>query len=491
MSFIQIDHLTFSYSDSLQPVFSDLCLRLDSDWKLGITGKNGTGKTTFLKLICGELKGDGKITARLPFLRFPYEISDPAKYGYEIAEKIAPDAQFWQVQRELSLIGLPEEILYRPFSTLSGGERTKFLLAVLFAGEGIPLLDEPTDHLDHDGRKTLCNYLSGKKGYFVVSHDRTFLDGCCDHILSLNATGAELIGGNYSVWRTEHDKAENAERTAKEKLEKERARLTLAERRISDWANNAEKEKYGNPGQAAAIDRGYLGAKAAKLQKRAVTIKNRKAIAKNEINERLKCFEETEELKLFPKHFYKDELLRLRNLSVTLGEKTILTEFDFALRTGERVSLAGKNGTGKSTLIKLIAGEIAHFKGERAISPRLKISYVPQLAEYCGCLADFAKERGIDESYLKAILAKFGFQPRDFARDMRSFSEGQKKKAALARSLCKRAHLYLWDEPLNYLDVPSREQLERAILSSDATMLFVEHDETFVNNIATRIVRLS
>ena len=150
------------------------------------------------------------------------------------------------------------------------------------------------------------------------------------------------------------------------------------------------------------------------------------------------------------------------------------------------MAVTGANGAGKSIFLKLIAGELKGFSGERSVSPQLKISYVPQIAEYKGLLSEYSAEYDIDESYFKAILSKFGFESKDFSRDMQYFSEGQKKKAALARSLCERAHLYIWDEPLNYLDISAREQLTEAILSSGVSLLFVEHDKTFVEEVATK-----
>lgn len=492
MSFIQIENITFSYADSLKPVFSSLSLRFDTDWKLGLIGKNGKGKTTFLNLLRGTLKGEGTISANIPFLYFPCRIQDTETPAYEIAAKIAPEAQFWQICREINLLKLPDEILYRPFTTLSGGERTKFLLAVLFASEGFPLLDEPTDHLDSEGRKVLANYLSRKRGFLVVSHDRDFLDGCCDHILTFDHNGAQIIQGNYSVWREEHEKKEQADRKEKEKLEKERTRFKTSAARISEWADKAERKKIGGKldDKYAMIDRGYLGAKAAKLQKRTLSAATRAQQAETELKEKLKCFEEVAELKLSPQRFFKKELLRLNDISVRFPQKALFSHLDFSVQEGERIAVMGENGSGKSTLLKLIAGEFSDFSGKRNVSPRLIISYVPQIYEYRGTLPEYAAKFAIDESYFKAILAKFGFESKDFTRDMRVLSEGQKKKAALARSLCERAHLYLWDEPLNYLDITAREQLEKAILGSDATIIFVEHDRAFTEWIATKIFTL-
>ncbi len=490
MSFIQLENLMFSYSDSLKPIFSGLNIRFDTDWKLALIGANGVGKTTFLELLCGKLKAtSGRISANVNFCRFPCKISDYNKTAYEISEEIAPEAEFWQIEREVNLLGLDAELFFRPFFTLSGGERTKFLLAVLFAGEGFPLLDEPTDHLDLEGRRKLAEYLKSKKGFLVVSHDRAFLDNCCDHILSITNTGTELVRGNYSVWRQERDKKEANDAARRENLERERARLERASEKLQRWADKSENAKWRQGGErdSSNIDRGFVSARAAKIQKRSIAAFERRENAERNIKELLKDFSDREELKIFSEKYFKSELFHSEQLSVTAEGKTILPPTDFVISSGERIAVCGKNGAGKSTFLKVVAGEIKDFSGTLNISPRLKISYVPQIADYAGSLSDYASLYGVDESYFKAILAKFGFDERDFSRDMRNFSEGQKKKAALARSLCERAHLYVWDEPLNYLDIQAREQLAQAVKSSNVSILFVEHDEAFITDVATSV----
>jgi len=495
---INIENLSFAYPDSLENIFSGLNLSLDTCWRLGIVGDNGRGKSTFLKLLCGEIYGEGKITTNARFNRFPQYVDDVNKTPYELFFDFNADGEFWRLRRECNLIGLDEEALYRPYMTLSGGEQTKFLLAAAFSREGVALVDEPTDHLDLQGRERVAEYLNGKNGFIVVSHDRTFLDGCCERILAFEKAGVFLAKGNYSVYRAEADKRRTAEAVKKEKLENERAKLARSAARASRWGENAESA-ISNKNEKivdmhAAIDRGYLTAKAAKTQKRAVVIADRYGRAAEGIKEILKGMGgEAEELRLQPQKFFRKDLVKLKDICVRTGQKSILSGLDFCLFEGERVAVTGGNGCGKSTLLKLICGILGRqfeIEGEISLPASLKISYVPQTCEDEGYLGAYAQKYGIEEGYFKAILNKFGFDKKDFDRDISAFSQGQKKKTALARSLCEKANIYIWDEPLNYLDISSREQIERALISSGATVLFVEHDASFIKNASTRIFEI-
>lgn len=493
MSRIQITDLTFSYVGALMPVFENFNINLDTSWRLALVGDNGTGKTTLLKLLSGEEKGSGRIDCDYACRRFPFPKIDEEDIVENIIYENVPEAELWEIKREFNLLGLDADILYRKFKTLSGGERTKIQLAALFAGVGYPLIDEPTDHLDLLGRKRLSKYLSGKDGFLVVSHDRAFLDGCCDRVLALEKTGARLTRGNYSVYAEEKKKRDREDEIKRGVLETERVRLKAAAARTAEWADKAEKEKSSKGELAdkhASLDRGFLSASAARVQKRANIISDRRLAAESELKELLKGYEEIENLTLFPEKFFRPQLVVLNGVTVKTPSKTLFKSLSFTVNEGERVALVGGNGSGKSTLLKLICGEYIPFTGVREASPRLKISYVPQTYNYSGTLKDYAKSYGVDESYFKAILSKFGFNRKDFESDMQNTSEGQKKKAALARSLCERANLYVWDEPLNYLDIRSREQLEKAILSSGATLLFVEHDSAFLSSVATKIIEI-
>ncbi|MBP1552306.1 MAG: ABC-F family ATP-binding cassette domain-containing protein, partial [Oscillospiraceae bacterium] len=201
MSLINIQNLTFSYDGSYDNIFENVSFQLDTDWKLGFTGRNGRGKTTFLNLLLGSYSYSGKISASVSFEYFPYKVEDKPAGTIDIVEQIYPDYQYWQIAKELNMLEVSEEVLYRPFNTLSNGEQTKVLLAVLFLKENsFLLIDEPTNHLDMQAREIVSRYLNSKKGFILVSHDRAFLDGCVDHILSINKTNIEIQQGNFSSW---------------------------------------------------------------------------------------------------------------------------------------------------------------------------------------------------------------------------------------------------------------------------------------------------
>ncbi len=199
----------------------------------------------------------------------------------QVLRDISPEAEEWQLVRELSLLGLDEEVLERTCSTLSGGEQTRVLLSALFLDEGSwPMLDEPTDHLDEEGRELLAQYLShSRRGFLLVSHDRAFLDRCVDHVLALNRTGPELVKGNFSVWYQEKQDRDRREQAQNQQLKGEIRRLEQAARRTSAWSDQVEKTKYASKNSGLRPDRGYVGHKSAKMMKRAKSLESRQESA--------------------------------------------------------------------------------------------------------------------------------------------------------------------------------------------------------------------
>jgi len=474
MSMIKITNLTFAYDGTYDNIFENVSFHIDTDWKLGFTGRNGRGKTTFLKLLMGEYHYQGRIQASAHFDYFPYQVTHPEKNTLEIVETIYPGYEYWATCKELSLLEMQEEVLMRPFCTLSQGERTKVLLAVLFLKENnFLLIDEPTNHLDLEGRRCVAHYLKRKKGYILVSHDRLFLDHCIDHVLSINKTNIEIQRGDFSSWMQNKAFQDQFELAENEKLVKDITRLGEAAKRTAGWSDLTEKSKFGS----GAADRGYVGHKAAKLMKRAKAISQRRENAIEEKKKLLKNIETAESLEIKKEDHFSEVLLRASDLSLAYGEKSVLSGLDFVIEKGDRIAIVGSNGSGKSTLIHAVTMSVQKNANQSQVplstpsidgvikpTKDLIVSFVSQDTSLLkGNLRDYAKENGVDEGLFKAMLSKLDFNVIQFDKDMSQFSEGQKKKVLLARSICDRAHLYIWDEPLNYVDILSRIQLEEML----------------------------
>lgn len=489
MSLIQVSNLTFAYDGSYDYIFEQASFSIDTDWRLGFIGRNGRGKTTFLNLLMGKYQYSGHITSDVVFDYFPFPIPDMEMLPYTLAEELLPDLAYWELARELSLLDVEEEVLYRPFSTLSNGEQTKVLLAFLFLQEHhFLLIDEPTNHLDRQARALVGDYLKQKKGFILVSHDRDFLNRAIDHVLSINRADITVERGNFDSWQENRNRTDHFERVEHEKLKKSVKQLEAAAKRTAEWSNKTEKGKHAyNSGLRP--DRGFVGHKAAKLMQRAKNTERRQMQAIEGQKSLLKNVEYASDLKLTPLTHHAKTLLDLQHVSVRYGDKPVFSDFSITVKSGERVALVGKNGCGKSTVLKLLLGQALPHTGSIVTASGLKISYVSQDTSHLqGTLPEFAFSHGLEQSLFQSILRKMGFDRVQFEKRIEAFSGGQKKKVLLAQSLCEQAHLYLWDEPLNFIDVLSRIQIEELLLDSQPTMLFVEHDARFTETIATRTV---
>lgn len=524
MSLIEINNLTFGYDGSFENVFTNASFSLDTDWKLGFTGRNGRGKTTLLKLLMGEYEYKGSITSSVHFDYFPYDVLDMKadtlkvvrasiadfdgmearmeellksgtkesllEYGELLFEFESLDGYVIDelIKKEISKLSVGEEVLYRPFETLSNGERTKILLAALFLKKNnFLLIDEPTNHLDLKGRDIVAKYLNSKKTFIIVSHDKRFIDSIIDHVLVINKGTIDVQKGNYSTFSENKKKQNEFEVAQNKKIGVQIDRLEESAKRNAEWSDKVEASKIGEH----CADRGRVGHLAAKMMKRSKNIEGRIVGEIEKKKALLKDIEYENTLSVSSLDFKGKFMVEARDFSINYGQRKLFDNLSFSIEKGDRVLIKGSNGSGKSSIIKLILGEQIPYEGYLKTASNLVISYVCQdTTKLCGTLEEYAEKAGIDQSLFKTILIKIDFVRSHFDTRLENFSEGQKKKAIIAASLATKAQLYIWDEPLNFIDIISREQIEALLLKYAPTMLFVEHDGDFAEKIATKVIEL-
>ncbi|GAX05712.1 ATPase component of ABC transporter with duplicated ATPase domains [Secundilactobacillus pentosiphilus] len=496
MSTIQITHLTFAYPGQ-DNLFNNQNLTFDSNWKLGLTGRNGRGKTTLLNLIRGKLSGQGTITMPLTPLYFPQPVTDPTQDAWAVATE-ASTAELWEIQRELSLMHTSDDLLYRPYESLSGGEQTKVLLAATFASHtGFPLLDEPTNHLDITGRDQIAEYLHhAQQGFIVISHDRHFLDAATDHTLTIEKQQLVLTQGNYSAYEQAKQLKDQSEYAEQAKLRHDIGRLKQTAANKRQWSQSREGDKYGNPhqkGSGAVYDTGFIGARSARVMQKAKNLEHRMDKAITDKESLLQNVEFIDPLKMNYQPDHHETLLWVRNVQLSYNGQPLFTKpVSFELNRGDRLALIGPNGSGKSSLIAAIQGRFkGAVTGEIQLTETARRSLVRQhYPDNLGTLTEFAQKRGLSYQDLLNNLKKLGMPRDDFKTPIQHLSADQQKKVELAASLATPTSLYLWDEPLNYLDVFNQEQLTTVIQDVQPTMLVTEHDRDFIQAISTKIVTL-
>ena len=491
MSTITIRNLTFAYPGQA-PLFDRVSLTLDSSWRLGLLGRNGRGKTTLLKLLLGELSGQGDITFPLTPAFFPAPVADPTAFAGE-AIGMGEALPQWQLERELAQLDCNPAILLQPFATLSGGEQTKLLLARAFADpRRFVLLDEPTNHLDAAGRAQLAAYLKRKRqGYIVTSHDRGLLDQVVDHVLVIESQQLTLMNGDFSTYHREKGRRDRAEIDRNRQLKQEISdlRQTAAQKRA--WAGKAEAKKD----HAAHGDRGFLGAKAAKMMKRSTVLTKRLAAQAEARQGLLANVEEVVPLTINYQAPVEETVLVARAFTAAPfpgGPQT--PPLSLTLKRGQQVVLAGRNGSGKTTLLKQVAATIATHRATTSLrfSGHLTVAALPQVITMPHqSLAAYAKAKGVDQGDLFNLLHKLGIPRATFAQCADELSAGQQRKLALATCFLTPANLYLLDEPFNYLDAENQDQLVALIKQAQPTVLLVEHDQALIEQLGAPVVNLT
>ncbi|MCO4783776.1 MAG: ABC-F family ATP-binding cassette domain-containing protein [Candidatus Cloacimonetes bacterium] len=525
---ITIKNLDFYYANQHENIFTDLNLELNSSWKLGITGPNGMGKSTLISLITGHLKPcKGSIQCQLNTKIFPPKVLDSNLSTLDvIKDTIAPfsrwesqmnmllnneDAQSikrylqllelyeennpYQLQSEIekkwSLSGFDSEILNQKFSHLSHGQKTMALLISVFLGKkDLVILDEPSTHLDHYSKSIISSFLKKQDQFILVSHDRSFLNDCVDHLLYLDGVENKLISSNYQQFLEQKEIKSRFEESTLNKLKSQVKKLKQDAQNKRSWSLQKEKTKH------QSADSGHVGAVAAKIMKRALNSEKRKEDKLIQKQEVLKTYTKKREIKFIEsKNSKMKAILTVRNLSFGYGENpNLISKLFFTLKSGDRLAITGKNGSGKSSLIRLLTHEshphLKIRKGSIQWSNNKDFCYIQQWDPYSNNKLAFSiAELGKDARFINT-LACLGLNIARRKLDSHCFSPGELKKIEIAKCLCTDSSLLIWDEALANLDLPTKEALEKLIVQSHQTMIFVEHDHCLMDKVATKVVKI-
>ena len=493
-------------------ILDGLTFQVDSGERVGLLGKNGCGKTTLLRILTGVLDWDeGEVVlapdkrvgliSQIPVYPAGYTVEDVLDTAFrplrEMEEEMEQLAARMERGEDPALLrrydqltaafeagggydtdtrknkvcsglqigpGMREQL----FDRLSGGEKTRVNLGRLILEDtDILLLDEPTNHLDLKATEWLEEYLDKFKGtVLAVSHDRWFLDRVVDRVIEIQEGKAEFYSGNYSFYVVEK------ERRYQEKLkqyEKEQAKIQQLEKaaeQLRIWAYS------GND----------------KIFKRAQSMEKR--IERMRTTDR-PTRERKMEVRFGEREFRGDEVLTIKGLSKSFGQRALFSGVDLEVVGGERIALLGDNGTGKSTLIKILMGEEGPDEGKIRMGPTVKIGYLPQIIHFdhperslldtmlyeLDCTAQTARNR----------LASFKFRGEDVFKPVSALSGGEQSRLRLCMLMDEKINLLILDEPTNHLDIQSREWIEEAVEEYEGNLLFVSHDRYFIDRFATRV----
>ncbi|OHD57392.1 MAG: hypothetical protein A2Y33_07875 [Spirochaetes bacterium GWF1_51_8] len=528
MAKIRFSGVSFHYTSPYRSVFNNLELELDCSWHTGAVGLNGRGKTTFLRLISGALDPvKGAIVSELPVAYFPFDTDDWNRSVRECAlSMLYPYRRIWakieelladgsekalseytlledqfrnaggydidvRLEREVTALGFSPDILTRSFATLSPGEKTRLMIAGLFLQKDVyPLIDEPTNHLDTAGREIVAAYLKSRQGFLCVSHDRRFLENCTDHTLAFEKTGVEIHLHGFAEWDSARMMKTASEEKRNEKIKRTIVKLESAERQRRGWSDKQEMNKY-NGNNDVGNNKGAIGHKAAKMMKQALVIKRRKLEEIEEKKGLLLNIDKEYRIKIPVAEKIPEVLVRADSIFFSYDGFEILRDFRLEVRKGMRLALSGTNGSGKSTLIRILLGELKPATGDIYFPRHLSVSVCRQENSWRdGSFMEYLKTKKLDFDQFRLILGCLGIKGDLSAKVPGDFSEGEMRKIELAGSLVSPAHLFIWDEPLNYMDMPARERIEEAVIESSPTMIFVEHDAVFTQRIATDVLDL-
>ena len=512
---IQVNGLVKSFEVG-HNVLDGVTFQIDQGQRVGLLGKNGAGKTTLFRILTGELDCDeGTVTiapghrmgliSQIPVYPAGYTVEDVLRSAFARMYRMKDEmdalalrmeqgasdettlrrygelnARFeglggWDtdtaVNKVANGLSIPQAMRQRDFDCLSGGEKTRVNLGRLILEDtDILLLDEPTNHLDLQATEWLEEYLRKFRGTVVtISHDRYFLDRTVTRIIEIQDGKAEFYSGNYSFYA----------------IEKERRYQERMKQYLKEQAKIQQLEKAAEQMHLWA----FMGNDA--LHKRAFSMEKR--------IERMRTTQKPTkarklEARFQSREFKGDEVLQIKGLAKSFGEKHLFSDVYLRCEGGERIALLGENGTGKTTLLNILTGSEKPDSGSVRLGPSVKAAYLPQVIHFDhperSILDTMLYELDITPQSARNRLAAYQFTGEDVFKKVSVLSGGELSRLRLCMLMDESINLLILDEPTNHLDIDSREWLEEAVEAFDGTLLFVSHDRYFINRFATRVWEL-
>ena len=504
---IQINSLVKSFEVG-NNVLDGLTFQIDQGERVGLLGRNGAGKTTLFRILTGELDHDeGQVSvasghrlgliSQIPVYPAGYTVEDVLRSAFARLESLAREMEALEgrmaageadpallrrygslterfevfggydtdvaVNKIANGLSISQEMRGQLFDSLSGGEKTRVNLGRLILEDtDILLLDEPTNHLDLHATEWLEEYIRGFRGTVVaISHDRYFLDRVVTRVIEIENGRAEFYSGNYSFYAVEKERRYQERLKQYQKEQAKIEQLEKAAEQLRVWAFMGMDKTYR---RAVNIER--------RIERMRTTAKPTKA---RKMDARFSTAE-----------FHGDEVLGIRNLAKSYGDKHLFDSITLKVEGGERIALIGDNGTGKSTLLKMIMGELYPDDGRVKLGPQAKPAYLPQIIHFdhpdWNLVENMmASKRGLSAQSARNRLAAYDFRGEDVFKPVSVLSGGEQSRLRLCMLMDGEINFLILDEPTNHLDIASREWIEEAVESYDGTLLFVSHDRYFIN----------
>ena len=510
---IQVSGLVKSFEVG-RNVLDGLTFQIDQGERVGLLGRNGAGKTTLFRILTGELEPDeGTVTigqgrrvgliSQIPVYPAGFTVEDVLRSAFSRLESLGEEMRQLEsrmaagesdpallrrygtlserfeafggydtdvaVNKIANGLSISREMREQLFDSLSGGEKTRVNLGRLILEDtDILLLDEPTNHLDLHATEWLEEYIRSFRGTVVViSHDRYFLDRTVTRVIEVQDGKAEFYSGNYSFYAVEKERRYQERMKQYEKEQAKIAQLEKSAEQLRLWAFQGMDKTYR---RAISMEK--------RIERMRTTAKPTKA---KKMDARFNAAE-----------FHGDEVLSIRNLAKSYGDKHLFEGITLRVEGGERIALIGDNGTGKTTLIKMIVGELYPDDGRIRTGPQVKEAYLPQVIHFdhpdWNLVENMmAAKRGLSAQSARNRLAAYDFRGEDVLKPVSVLSGGEQSRLRLCMLMDDEINFLILDEPTNHLDIDSREWIEEAVEAYDGTLLFVSHDRYFINRFATRI----